>query len=152
MKRKSGIAVCLLLFLCVLCSCNKEKPDQKPTLTVTPVVNSTATPVPTEAPVAEIVAGVAEFRGISWTRDSGHDIEYLRFLTNGSFRYYCACGNPVNDSDACESYDYNPETGMITLNCFDEIEGMVTEIKLISSDGSTLVLDFAGDVRTFTKE
>ena len=35
---------------------------------------------------------------------------------------------------------------------FEEFEGMVTEIKVISSDGSTLVLDFAGDVRTFTKE
>ena len=73
-------------------------------------------------------------------------------MTNGSFRYYCACGNPVNDSDVCESYDYDPATGMITLNCFDEIEGMVTEIKVISCDGSTLVLEFAGDIRTFTKE
>lgn len=105
-----------------------------------------------EAPAEEIVDGVAEFRGIAWVRDYGHDIETLRFLENGEIRYSCACGNPVNDSDACESYDYDPETGMITLNCFEEIEGMVTEVKLISSDGSTLVLDFDGDVRTFTKE
>lgn len=58
MKRKSGIAVCLLLFLCVLCSCNKEKPDQKPTPTVTPGVNSTATPVPTIPDLTHTVAPI----------------------------------------------------------------------------------------------
>jgi hypothetical protein len=58
MKRKRGIAVCLLLFLCVLCSCNKEKPDQKPTPTVTPIVNSTATPVPTMPDLTHTVAPI----------------------------------------------------------------------------------------------
>lgn len=134
----------------VLAGCSGEKAVTETPATATTA--PTATPAPTEAPVEEIAGGVAEFRGISWTRDSGHDIEYLRFMTNGSFRYYCACGNPVNDSDACESYEYDPETGMITLDCFEEIEGMVTEIEVISYDGSTLVLDFAGDVRTFIKE
>lgn len=123
-------------------------PTEEPTATPEP----TETPESTEAPVEESAAGVAEFRGITWERDAEHDIEYLRFLTNGQLRYSCGCGNPVNDSDACESYDYDPETGMITLNCFDEIEGMVTEIKMISCDGNTLVLNFSGDVRTFTKE
>jgi hypothetical protein len=128
----------------VLAGCGREKE-----ITEMPL---TATVAPMEAPVGEIVSGVAEFRGIVWERDSGHDIETLKFMTNGQLRYYCACGNPVNDSDVCESYDFNPGTGMITLNCFDEIEGIVTEIKVISCDGSTLVLDFAGDIRTFIKE
>lgn len=105
-----------------------------------------------ETPMKEGKEVTAEFCGISWVRDAENDMETLCFLPNGEFRYYCACGNPVNDSDACESYDYDPETGMITLNCFDEIEGMVTEIKVISYDDNTLVLDFAGDIRTFTKE
>ena len=143
------IAACMVL---VGCNGEKEVTETPVTATVAPTDEPTTTPEPTETPVEEGVAGVAEFRGIAWERDSGHDIETLKFMTNGSFRYYCACGNPVNDSDACESYDYNPETGMITLNCFEEIEEMVTEIKVISCDGSTLVLDFAGDIRTFTKE
>ena len=148
MKRKWMF---LVMACIVMTGCGTEKPTGG-TQTLPVTLEPTVTPEPTKAPVEEIVAGVAEFCGISWTRDSGYDIEYLRFLTNGEIRYYCACGNPVNDSDACESYDYDPETGMITLNCFDEIEGMVTEIKVVSCDGSTLVLDFAGEVRTFTKE
>ena len=50
------------------------------------------------------------FSDVSWTRDGGNDIETIRFSSNGKFTYYCSCGNPVNDSDLCESYTYNEET------------------------------------------
>ena len=40
-----------------------------------------------------------QFTDISWTRKAEHDIETIRFGSDGSFAYYCACGNPVNDSD-----------------------------------------------------
>ena len=39
------------------------------------------------------------FTNVTWTRDGGHDIETIKFNSDGSFAYYCACGNPVNDSD-----------------------------------------------------
>ena len=42
------------------------------------------------------------FTEVVWTRDSGHDLETIIFDADGGFRYYCACGNPVNDSDLCE--------------------------------------------------
>ena len=56
------------------------------------------------------------FSDVIWTRDGGNDIETLVFKSDGSFRYYCACGNPVNDSDLCESYVYNDNTKEINFN------------------------------------
>ena len=38
---------------------------------------------------------------------------------------------------------------MFTLNCYEEIDDMITEIKLISCDGEMLKLDFGGEIRTF---
>ena len=100
----------------------------------------------------EVDYSAYNFAGVKWTRDAECDIESLSFLTNGEFRYSCACGNPVNDSDVVESYTYDDETKMFTLNCYEEIDGMVTEIELISCDGEKLELDFDGETRVFVKE
>ena len=59
------------------------------------------------------------FVNASWTRDAEHDIETIRFGSDGKFTYYCACGNPVNDSDLCEGYTYDDATKTITLNCIE---------------------------------
>ena len=67
------------------------------------------------------------FAGKNWTRDTECD-ETLCFRPNGEFRYSCACGNSVNDSDVVESYTYDDSTKMFTFNCYEEIEGMITEI------------------------
>ena len=93
-----------------------------------------------------------EFADVTWTRDSDCDIETLRFKADGGFQYSCACGNPVNDADVVESYSYDKKTKTFTLHCLEELDGMVTEIVLVSCDGKTLVLDFDGEVRTFVKE
>ena len=58
------------------------------------------------------------FTDVSWTRTAENDIETIIFKSNGRFTYYCSCGNPVNDSDLCESYTYNDDTKEITLDCF----------------------------------
>lgn len=92
------------------------------------------------------------FSDVSWTRDGGNDIETIRFSSNGKFTYYCSCGNPVNDSDLCESYTYNEETKEITLECFEETEDTITTIKIVSSTDTTLELDFNGEIRKFEKE
>ncbi len=89
-----------------------------------------------------------DFAGVQWIRNAECD-ETLCFLPNGEFRYSCACGNPVNDADVVESYCYDDTTKLFTLNVYEEIEGMITEIKLISCDGEMLELDFDGEVRTF---
>jgi len=92
------------------------------------------------------------FTNVSWTRDGGNDIETIRFNSDGSFSYYCSCGNPVNDSDLCESYKYTDETKEIKLDCFEITDEMITTIKVIESTDSILELDFNGEIRRFEKE
>ena len=92
------------------------------------------------------------FTDVSWTRDAENDLETIVFKSYGRFTYYCSCGNPVNDSDLCESYTYNEETKEITLECFEETEETVTTIKIVSSTDTTLELDFNGEIRKFEKE
>jgi len=91
------------------------------------------------------------FSDVSWTRDAENDIETIRFSSNGKFTYYCSCGNPVNDSDLCESFTYNDSTKEITLDCFEETEETVTTIKIVNSTEDTLELDFDGEIRKFEK-
>jgi len=91
------------------------------------------------------------FSDVSWTRDAENDIETIRFSSNGKFTYYCSCGNPVNDSDLCESFTYNDPTKEITLDCFEETEETVTTIKIVNSTEDTLELDFDGEIRKFEK-
>ena len=92
------------------------------------------------------------FVNTSWTRDAEHDIETLRFGADGNFTYYCACGNPVNDSDLCEGYTYDDATKTITLNCIETTDEMVTTIKIVKCDGNSLQLDFNGEIRIFEND
>lgn len=89
------------------------------------------------------------FEDMTWTRDSGTCIETLRFRSDGSCSYFCACGNPVNDDDLCEGYRYDAASKRIFLEFMETTEETVTEIRVESFDGATLVLDFDGDLRTF---
>ena len=92
------------------------------------------------------------FTDVSWTRDGGNDIETLVFKSDGSFSYYCSCGNPVNDSDLCESYTYNDETKEIKFDCFETTEEMITNVKIVELSEDVLELDFNGEIRKFEKE
>ena len=91
------------------------------------------------------------FSDVVWTRDGGNDIETIVFKSDGSFSYFCSCGNPVNDSDLCESYVYNDETKEIKLDCFEITEDIITTIKVVNSTETTLELDFNGEIRKFEK-
>jgi len=92
------------------------------------------------------------FTDVIWTRNTEYDIETIKFNSDGSFNYYCACGNPVNDSDLCESYIYNDETKEIKFECFETTEEMVTTIKIVQETEEFLELDFDGEIRKFEKE
>ena len=92
------------------------------------------------------------FTDVSWTRDAENDVETIVFKSNGRFAYYCSCGNPVNDSDLCETYSYNDDTKEITLDCLEETEETVTNIKIVNSTETALELDFNGEIRKFEKE
>ena len=91
------------------------------------------------------------FTDVSWTRDASNDIETIRFGADGSFSYYCACGNSVNDSDLCEGYIYDDETKTITLNCIETSDEMVTVIKIEKYNDEELHLNFDGEIRIFTR-
>ena len=91
------------------------------------------------------------FVNTSWTRNAENDIETIRFGEDGSFSYYCACGNPVNDSDLCEGYTYDDTTKTITLDCIEKTDDMVDVIKIVKCDENELHLDFDGEIRVFTK-
>ena len=72
-----------------------------------------------------------DFVNITWTRDAEDDTEFIRFSDDGSFSYYCACGNPVNDSDLCEGYTYDTDTNMITLEYSEKTKETLSKIKLV---------------------
>ena len=91
------------------------------------------------------------FVNTSWSRDAEHDIETIRFGEDGSFSYFCGCGNPVNDSDLCEGYTYDDATKTITLDCIEVTEEMITVIKIVKCNEKELHLDFDGEIRVFTK-
>lgn len=92
------------------------------------------------------------FTDVVWTRDAENDIETIKFNSDGSFVYYCSCGNPVNDSDLCETYIYDDETNEIQLDCFETTEDTITNIKIVKMTNDTLELDFNGEIRKFEKE
>ena len=92
------------------------------------------------------------FTDTSWTRDAEHDIETIRFGSDGSFVYYCACGNPVNDSDLNDGYTYDNETGTITVKYFETTEETVSEIKIEAYDEGYIKLNFNGEIREFVKK
>lgn len=92
------------------------------------------------------------FADIKWTRSTESDTEYIMFSSDGEFIYYCACGNPVNDSDLCSGYLYNKQNETIKLNYSDTSVEFTTEIKIVKYTDDELVLDFDGDIRKFVPE
>lgn len=91
------------------------------------------------------------FTSGNWTRDTEYDIETIRFSADGEFSYSCACGNPVNDADLCETYTYNDKTKEIKLECIETTEETITTIKVVEATEDELKLDFDGDIRIFKK-
>ena len=91
------------------------------------------------------------FVDVSWKREGDHDLETIRFGADGSFTYSCACGNAVGDYDLCDEYTYDDKTKTITLNCLEEVEDMVTVIKVVKCEGDELQLDFDGEILVFGK-
>lgn len=86
----------------------------------------------------------------NWSREGDGDTEYIYFDKNGSFGYYCACGNGIDGYEMCDSYKYDEETQTIKLECY--LPEVQNKIKIIENDEYHLVLDFAGEQRTFQTE
>ena len=93
-----------------------------------------------------------EFTDIQWTRTTEADTEYLRFSSGGQFSYYCACGNPVDDSDLYEEYTYSPKNQTIKLKPTGVKFGFPKKLVIKYVDEETLEIDFGGETRKFEKE
>ena len=92
------------------------------------------------------------FTDTSWTRHAEHDVETIRFGSDGSFVYYCSCGNPVNDSDLNEGYTYDDQTKTVTISYIETTDETVSEIKIEMCDEENLKLNIDGEIRSFVKE
>lgn len=93
-----------------------------------------------------------EFTDIQWTRTTEADTEYLRFSSDGQFSYYCACGNPVDDSDLYEEYTYSPKNQTIKLKPTGVKFGFPKKLVIKYVDEENLEIDFGGETRKFEKE
>lgn len=71
--------------------------------------------------------------------------ETISFGKDGHFAYYCACGEPVEDSDLYEKYTYNEDTSIIQLKPKENN----SIIKVLRYEKSRLLLDFNGTVKEF---
>ena len=109
-------------------------------------------PVSTENEFEKVDYSQYDFTDVIWTRDTEVDVEYIAFKSDGSFRYSCACGNPVNDADMCQGYVYDDNTKTIKLDYFETTDETITTITILSCDEELLVLDFDGEQRSFTRE
>ena len=127
MKKYLSLITLVLVFAVLFAGCSESKKDE------------------------ETKVDSSSFVNISWTREGEHDTETIRFGEDGSFSYYCGCGNPVNDSDLCEGYTYDDATKTITFNCIETTDEMITEIKVVKCDENSLHLDFNGEIRIFEK-
>ena len=83
----------------------------------------------------------------NWERDGGGDTEHISFREDGSYAYYCLCGNPVGNSDLYDSYVYDKETNTIKL--INSYGGKSELIKIKEVSELKLVLDFDGKEKTF---
>ena len=91
------------------------------------------------------------FTDTLWTRHAEHDIENIRFGSDGSFSYWCDCGNSVNDSDLNSGYTYDDETKIITISYIETTEETISQIVVEMCDGDGIKLNFDGEIREFVK-
>ena len=83
----------------------------------------------------------------SWTRTTDVDSETISFGCDKTFSYFYGVGDPVEDSDLCETYSYDGEK--IKLNC--DGSGYDNVIKILSYDNNKLEIMKNGELRIFEK-
>ena len=92
------------------------------------------------------------FTDTLWTRTAEHDTESIRFSSDGAYTYWCACGNPVNDSDLSEGYTYDDATKTINIKYAETTKETISEIIIEECDGKSIKLNFDGEIRKFVKD
>lgn len=94
---------------------------------------------------------ISDFAGIKYEGSNGADTEFIRFAKDGSFSYYCACGNPVDNYDLCEYYTYDKEKNEIELICYSGVTKKEKNIKILTATKEKLKIEINGKIREFTR-
>lgn len=94
---------------------------------------------------------ISDFVDIKYERSTEADTEFIRFSKDGSYSYYCACGNPVDNSDLCEYYTYDKENNKIELECYDGVPEKEKNIKILTATKDKLKIEINGEIREFTR-
>lgn len=71
----------------------------------------------------------------------------LHLRSDGSYSYHCQCGEPVGDSDLYDKYEYDEETGVITLS--NDYDDATDEIKVIDYNEYHLLLEIEDEIKDF---
>lgn len=71
----------------------------------------------------------------------------LNFGSDGSYSYHCQCGEPVGNSDLYERYEYDSESGVITLS--NDYDDETDEIKVLGYNEYHLLLKIDGEIKDF---
>ncbi len=85
----------------------------------------------------------------NWERPIEGCVENLYFGEDKTFANYEGCGNEIDETYLYETYSYNEKTGIVELQAYGGSKTM--SIKVVSCEEDKLVLDFAGEERTYEK-
>ncbi|MGI6279842.1 MAG: hypothetical protein ACOYJS_04695 [Acutalibacteraceae bacterium] len=86
-----------------------------------------------------------------WTRLNKETLEKIRivFHENGDYYYHCDCGEPIDDSDIYNKYEYDTTKREITLTGQNSKKDTV---KVVYCDEYYLALKFSNDLAIFKNE
>lgn len=71
----------------------------------------------------------------------------LNLSSDGSYSYHCQCGEPVGDSDLYDKYEYDSETGMITL--LNDSDDATDEMKVLDYNEYHLMVEIDDEIKDF---
>jgi len=103
----------------------------------------------TQTPVTEQSDITAEFADKEWLFYDEVTAEHLclNLGSDGTYSYHCQCGEPVGDSDLYDKYEYDEETGIITLLSTSDDD--TSEIKVLGYNEYHLMVEIDNDVKDF---
>ncbi|MDO4492024.1 MAG: hypothetical protein Q4B85_13250 [Lachnospiraceae bacterium] len=85
----------------------------------------------------------------SWVYHNEICDETIVFGKDGSFAYYCGCGEPVGNSDLYDSYEYDSKKKEIVLKADDSLNSSEC-IKVLRIEKMRIILEIGGTEKEFT--
>lgn len=122
MKKIFSIIVLTFLFIVVLAGCSQ--PDKK----------------------NEVTESFTDKKWVFYDEVIGEHL-CLNLGSDGTYSYHCQCGEPVGDSDLFESYEYDSESGVITL--FNDDDNSTDQIEVIDYNEYHLMVKIDGELKDF---